>query len=177
MVDPAARNDYDNKRFDRVLNGPTSTQWLDPWVEHLRAQGVTFQVGQSLSRLTPGGRHIASATVVDANGVPQQVSADWYISVVPCEKLAAVLTHDDGGCQRGWARATPPTVYCTPLGIPVRWSRSSNCSRRRGGQDGRPGALPRPATRARRRRHPLAFALVCPRWQLLQQTQKTCRVE
>ena len=97
-------NDYDNKRFDRVLNGPTSAQWLDPWVEHLRAQGVTFQVGQSLSRLTPGGRHIASATVVDANGVPQQVSADWYVSAVPCEKLAAVLTHDDGGCQRGWAR-------------------------------------------------------------------------
>ena len=61
--------------------------------------------------------------------------------------------------------ATPPTVYCRPLGIPVRWSRSSNCSRRRGGrQGGRPGALPRPASaRARRRRHPLAFALVCPR--------------
>ena len=29
-------NDFDNKGFDRVLNGPTSSQWLDPWVDHLR---------------------------------------------------------------------------------------------------------------------------------------------
>lgn len=87
-------NDTDNKGFDRVLNGPTSDHMLDPWVEHLRAQGVTFQVGQALSRLSPSGRHIASATVVDPNGVAQQVTADWYVSAVPCEKLAAVLTPD-----------------------------------------------------------------------------------
>ncbi len=87
-------NDFDNKGFDRVLNGPTSAQWLDPWVNHLRAKGVTFHVGQALSRLTPNGRHIGSATVVDANGVPQPVVADWYVAAIPCEKLAAVLTPD-----------------------------------------------------------------------------------
>jgi uncharacterized protein with NAD-binding domain and iron-sulfur cluster len=53
---------------------------------------VGFRVGQTLSRLTPNGRHIASATVVDANGVAQPVVADWYVSAIPCEKLAAVLT-------------------------------------------------------------------------------------
>ncbi|WP_264026773.1 hypothetical protein [Mycolicibacterium pyrenivorans] len=31
-------NDYDYKGFDRVLNGPTSSQWLDPWVAHLRSK-------------------------------------------------------------------------------------------------------------------------------------------
>ena len=87
-------NDRDGKGFDRVLNGPTSSQWLDPWVEHLRDQGVTFHVGRALSRLTPNGKHIQSATVIDTNGVPQQVVADWYVSAVPCEKLAAVLTDD-----------------------------------------------------------------------------------
>ena len=87
-------NDFDAKGFDRVLNGPTSSQWLDPWVDHLRRKGVAFQVGQALSQLSPNGRHIASATVVDANGAPQPVVADWYISAIPCEKLAAVLTPD-----------------------------------------------------------------------------------
>ncbi|MBO0679172.1 FAD-dependent oxidoreductase [Mycolicibacterium sp. S2-37] len=87
-------NDYDNKGFDRVLNGPTSSQWLDPWVSHLRSEGVTFRVGQALAKLTPDGRHIASATVVDNNGVAHPVVADWYVSAIPCEKLAAVLTPD-----------------------------------------------------------------------------------
>lgn len=87
-------NDIDNKGFDRVLNGPTSSQWIDPWVEHLRRRGVTFQLGKALARLTPNGKHIESATVVNANGMPVPVYADWYVSAVPCEKLAAVLTPD-----------------------------------------------------------------------------------
>lgn len=87
-------NDFDCKGFDRVLNGPTSSQWLDPWVAHLRSLGVTFALGQALARLTPNGGHIASATVVDGNGMAHPVVADWYVSAVPCEKLAAVLTPD-----------------------------------------------------------------------------------
>ena len=61
-------NDFDNKGFDQVLNGPTSEQWLDPWVEHLRP-GVTFKWGRH-SRLTRNSRHIASATVVDPTAPP-----------------------------------------------------------------------------------------------------------
>ena len=80
-------NDSDNKGFDRVLNGPTSSQWLDPWADYLRGQGVTFRVGQALARLTPNGKHVQSATVVNGSGVPQQVTADWYVSAIPCEKL------------------------------------------------------------------------------------------
>ncbi|BDB40460.1 phytoene dehydrogenase [Mycobacterium kiyosense] len=87
-------NDTDCKGFDRVLNGPTSAQWLDPWIAHLTSMGVTFRVGQALSRLNPNGNHIASATVTDVNGLPQPVVADWYVSAIPCEKLAAVLTPD-----------------------------------------------------------------------------------
>ncbi|KUI27666.1 twin-arginine translocation pathway signal protein [Mycobacterium sp. IS-1742] len=68
-------NDYDNKGFDRVLNGPTSSQWLDPWVAHLRSKGVTFHVGEALTRLTPDGRHIASATVVGPGGAARPVVA------------------------------------------------------------------------------------------------------
>jgi uncharacterized protein with NAD-binding domain and iron-sulfur cluster len=85
-------NDSDNKGFDRVLNGPTSSQWLDPWVAHLESLGVQFNVGQALSGFTTNGSHIAAATVTDRTGVPRPVTADWYVSAVPCEKFAAVLT-------------------------------------------------------------------------------------
>lgn len=87
-------NDIDNKGFDRVLNGPTSSQWIDPWVAHLRSKGVDFRVGQALTGFSTDGRHITAATVAGGNGVPQPVHADWYISALPCEKLAAVLTPD-----------------------------------------------------------------------------------
>ncbi|UUO04189.1 FAD-dependent oxidoreductase [Mycolicibacterium novocastrense] len=55
---------------------------------------MTFRVGEALARLTPNGRHIESATVVSTGGTPRQVTADWYVSAIPCEKLAAVLTPD-----------------------------------------------------------------------------------
>lgn len=87
-------NDIDQKGFDRVLNGPTSEVWLDPWIEHLRSLGVTFQVGQALSALKSNGPHVVSATVVDKGGASQAVHADWFISAVPCEKFAAVLSDD-----------------------------------------------------------------------------------
>ena len=96
-------NDFDNKGFDRVLNGPTSSQWLDPWIAHLRSLGVTFHVGKALSRLNVDGRHVATATVVGPNGVPEPVLADWYVSAVPCEKLAAVLTPDVVAADPGLA--------------------------------------------------------------------------
>jgi uncharacterized protein with NAD-binding domain and iron-sulfur cluster len=85
-------NDTDNKGFDRVLNGPTSSQWIDPWVSHLGSKGVGFRVGQALSGFTIAGQHITGATVTDALGISRPVQADWYVSAVPCEKLAAVLT-------------------------------------------------------------------------------------
>lgn len=36
----AARPD---RTIDRILNGPTNEVWIDPWVAHLRAQGVVFR--------------------------------------------------------------------------------------------------------------------------------------
>ncbi|MFG1934104.1 FAD-dependent oxidoreductase [Mycobacterium sp. NPDC048908] len=87
-------NDYDCKGFDRVLDGPTSAQWIDPWVAHLNGLGVTFKLGQALSRLSPNGKHIASATVVTVRVCLTRSPPDWYVSAVPCEKLAAVLTDD-----------------------------------------------------------------------------------
>jgi uncharacterized protein with NAD-binding domain and iron-sulfur cluster len=92
-------NDFDNKGFDRVLNGPTSSQWIDPWIAQLRSLGVSFQLGKALSGLQANGSHIASATVVGSGGFPEPVVADWYVSAIPCEKLAPLLTSDIVGAD------------------------------------------------------------------------------
>jgi uncharacterized protein with NAD-binding domain and iron-sulfur cluster len=42
--------------IDRVLNGPTSDAWIDPWVDHLGGRGVRFHCGMELDaiELDPG---------------------------------------------------------------------------------------------------------------------------
>jgi hypothetical protein len=57
-------------------------------VTHLERLGVTFQLGQALSRLTPNGWHIDSA----------------FVAAVPCEKLAAMLTEDVIAADRRLAK-------------------------------------------------------------------------
>lgn len=36
---------------DRVLNGPTNEVWIDPWVAHLKAQGVVFHLEMELQSI------------------------------------------------------------------------------------------------------------------------------
>jgi uncharacterized protein with NAD-binding domain and iron-sulfur cluster len=36
---------------DRVLNGPTSDVWIDPWVAHLKGRGVEFHAGYELDSI------------------------------------------------------------------------------------------------------------------------------
>ncbi|MFI9510520.1 FAD-dependent oxidoreductase [Nocardia sp. NPDC052566] len=83
-------NDIDTKGNDRVLNGPTTEAWIDPWVDYLRSIGVTFQLGQRLTGLRTDGAHIAEATV---NGT-HTVEADHYLAAIPLEQFAGLLSDD-----------------------------------------------------------------------------------
>ncbi len=49
---------------DRVLDGPTSEVWIDPWVRHLEGQGVKFHFGYDMDtiRFDGKGSGIASLT-------------------------------------------------------------------------------------------------------------------
>ncbi|NJN36381.1 MAG: hypothetical protein HC794_04140 [Nitrospiraceae bacterium] len=48
---------------DRVLNGPTATQWLDPWTRHLQERGVTFHLGKRVTQIEvdPAVRRVVGA--------------------------------------------------------------------------------------------------------------------
>lgn len=87
-------NDGDNKGNDRVLNGPTSETWINPWIDYLRSIGVTFQTGQCLSSLSVDGAHITAATVTDAAGGRSTVEADHYLCAIPLDKVPPLLSDD-----------------------------------------------------------------------------------
>lgn len=78
--------------IDRVLNGPTTEKWLDPWVQHLQAQGVRFEVGGRVDALAVGGGRITGATARDAGGQARPIQADWFICAMPSERAAELMS-------------------------------------------------------------------------------------
>ncbi len=84
MADPAGQT-------DRVLNGPTSDVWIDPWRKHLEARGVEFRVGHQVQAIHCRGRRVGGVSVV-ANDRPARLEADWYVAALPVEVMAPLLT-------------------------------------------------------------------------------------
>jgi uncharacterized protein with NAD-binding domain and iron-sulfur cluster len=74
---------------DRVLNGPTTLVWIEPWRELLAAKGVRFHPETALQgfALAADGR-IGSATVRATGGETREVTADHYVSAIPVDQFA-----------------------------------------------------------------------------------------
>jgi uncharacterized protein with NAD-binding domain and iron-sulfur cluster len=86
---------------DRVLNGPTSEAWIDPWIDHLRGLGVRFRVGWTVSSLRLQGGRIRSVKARNASGKARELEADWFVSAVPVERARrlfdrSILAADPG---------------------------------------------------------------------------------
>src|SRR5215207_8529039 len=69
-------------RADRVLDGPTSDVWIDPWAAHLEGLGVEIRRGAPVEGIELAGGRVASATV---GGQP--VTAEHYVAAVPVEVM------------------------------------------------------------------------------------------
>ena len=76
---------------DRLLNGPTSKVWLDPWLDWLRQQHVDYRLGNKATEITFAGGQVESVTIETANG-SQVIEADYYIFALPVEKMADLLS-------------------------------------------------------------------------------------
>jgi uncharacterized protein with NAD-binding domain and iron-sulfur cluster len=79
LADPAGQ-------VDRVLNGPTSDVWIDPWLDHLKRMDVDFGTGHQVQAIHCRGSRISGVTVV-AGGRPSRHEADWYIVALPVEVM------------------------------------------------------------------------------------------
>ncbi|RVU22941.1 FAD-dependent oxidoreductase [Streptomyces antnestii] len=73
--------------FDRILDGPTSERFIDPWVRHLKSLGVRFVTGHHVESLElgPDGR-IAAAHARTAAG-PARIDADWFVAALPLDRV------------------------------------------------------------------------------------------
>jgi len=80
--------------LDRVLNGPTTEVWIDPWVTHLRSLGVQFRLGQTVEALVTSGGSITGARVRSAAGNTTTVEADWFVCAMPAETVRELWRPD-----------------------------------------------------------------------------------
>jgi uncharacterized protein with NAD-binding domain and iron-sulfur cluster len=78
-------------QVDRVLDGPTSDVWIDPWVADLRSRGVRFHTEMFVSQLECEGNRI---TRVLAGRGPDAIEADVYVCAVPCESMKSLLSKE-----------------------------------------------------------------------------------
>jgi len=79
---------------ERVLDAPTSTGWIDPWVARLRDLDVDFEPGRPAAAVEFDDRGTRVETVRMADG--EAVRADQYVLAVPVE-VAPDLLPDDAG--------------------------------------------------------------------------------
>jgi uncharacterized protein with NAD-binding domain and iron-sulfur cluster len=77
--------------FDRVLNGPTSQAWINPWIAHLKSLGVSLQGNCLVHSLELEGGRIGKV-LVEQDGRPSEVSADYYVSALPVEIMTGLVT-------------------------------------------------------------------------------------
>lgn len=77
---------------DQVLNGPTNEAWLFPWRKYLEEKGVVYHSGWKVVELKTLGDKIEGATLADLKGGQQFVQADFFISALPVEVMATLIS-------------------------------------------------------------------------------------
>jgi uncharacterized protein with NAD-binding domain and iron-sulfur cluster len=75
---------------DRLLNGPTNDVWIDPWVAHLRKQGVDYRLDTRVCSINVDDGVVRSLTVQHGREL-SEATADYYVSALPVEVMAALV--------------------------------------------------------------------------------------
>ena len=78
---------------DRVLNGPTSDVWIDPWLAHLRSLGVDYRSEHQVQAIHCEDGRISSVSVV-AGGNAFEESADFYVAALPVEVMRLLVSDE-----------------------------------------------------------------------------------
>jgi geranylgeranyl pyrophosphate synthase len=78
---------------DRVLDGPTNQAWIYPWLQHVRALGVTYMKETEVQQIRCQGGRIAGVLVRNGDRT-EVVEGDHYVCALPVEQLARLLTPD-----------------------------------------------------------------------------------
>jgi uncharacterized protein with NAD-binding domain and iron-sulfur cluster len=74
---------------ERVLNGPTSEVWLDPWQRYLESRGTEFELETPVGGLQFDGHRVTGARLPD--GIAR---ADEFVLAVPVEAVDSLVGPD-----------------------------------------------------------------------------------
>jgi uncharacterized protein with NAD-binding domain and iron-sulfur cluster len=98
---------------DRVLNGPTSDVWIQPWLDYLRSRGVEYQQDSCVRSINCAGGRVRGATI-ERQGKLVDVVGDYYVAALPVEVMATLVTTE-------MVRADPGLANIVPLSKNVAW--------------------------------------------------------
>jgi 15-cis-phytoene desaturase len=77
---------------DRTLGGPTTRMWIEPWLAHLRGQGVELHAGMPIAGIEVEGGRIGGVLLRTG----ERVTGDFYVLAVPLEAAIALITPELG---------------------------------------------------------------------------------
>ena len=76
---------------DRVFDGPTNLVWIDPWLQHLQARGVQYKFRSEVEEIICDGSRVTGVAVRE-KGARTVVRGDYYVSALPLERMAGLLS-------------------------------------------------------------------------------------
>jgi len=79
--------------FDRLLSGPTNDVWIRPWTEYLQKLGVEFHRDSKVVEIETDGAQVTGFWLESSAG-RSRITADYYISALPVEVMAPLMTGD-----------------------------------------------------------------------------------
>lgn len=79
------------KTADRLLNGPTSDVWIEPWLERLRQLGVQYHFNAQVVGINHRHGAVRNVTVVE-NQARREITGDYFIAALPVERMAELVT-------------------------------------------------------------------------------------
>ncbi len=77
-----------NRSAERVLAGPTSEAWIDPWIEFLDSSGVELKPGTPARNLAFDGHRVTGVELADGT----TLTADEYVLAVPVDVAPQFVT-------------------------------------------------------------------------------------
>ncbi len=79
------------EHVNRILNGPTTEVWIEPWVTYLTQLGVNFHRNATVERINFDGQRVTSVTI-DLDGSSWTATGEDYIFALPVEVMAQLVT-------------------------------------------------------------------------------------
>ena len=84
-----------------MLNGPTNDVWIDPWLTYLRGRGVEYHLNARVRSIEMDGGVVRGVMVEQERSV-REVTADYYVSALPIEVMATIVTDQMVRADPAW---------------------------------------------------------------------------